>query len=103
MSDRPFVPVVVIAFAMLVSLLLFGGGGASAAVPGTALPLTGFGDMVVDGANHHLFITGAPADGVVLVRNEDGSAAGSIMGETDAGGWCSTVRPSTWPAAMARI
>ena len=86
MSDRPFVPVVVIAFAMLVSLLLFGGGGASAAVPGTALPLTGFGDMVVDGANHHLFITGAPADGVVLVRNEDGSAAGSITGETDAGG-----------------
>lgn len=69
------------------ALAVFGGADAAVAtVPGTPLPLTGFSHMVVDGAYHHVFITGASSDSVIVVRNEDGTSAGTITGESGAGG-----------------
>jgi hypothetical protein len=61
-------------------------GAASAAVPGTTLPLTGFSHMVVDGAHGHVFVTGSASDSAIVVLNEDGTSAGTITGETGAGG-----------------
>src|SRR5206468_3139987 len=66
---------------------VFGGADAAVAtVPGNALPLTGFSHMLDDGAHHHVFITGASGDSVIVVRNEDGTSAGTITGESGAGG-----------------
>jgi hypothetical protein len=61
-------------------------GSASAAAPGTTLPLAGFSHMLVDGAHGHVFVTGAASDSKIVVRNEDGTAAGTITGESGAGG-----------------
>ncbi len=72
--------------AALVVLLCAASGTASAAVPGTTLPLTGFSHMVVDGAHGHVFVTGSSSDSKIAVRNEDGTSAGTITGESGAGG-----------------
>ena len=79
--------------------VLGGAGTAAATIPGTTLPLTGFSHMIVDGAHGHVFVTGAPGDSVIVVRNEDGTSAGTITGESGAAGWCSTGRRSTLRAA----
>jgi hypothetical protein len=50
-----------------------------------ALPLTWFNSMVVDPVHNQVFITGRQ-DNVIAVRNSDGSDAGTITGETNAGG-----------------
>jgi hypothetical protein len=78
---RLIVPLVAAAFLAVVA-----GGSAAASVPGTSLPLSGYGHMLVDSATNHVFITGSSSDSTILVRNADGSAAGSIAGETGAGG-----------------
>jgi hypothetical protein len=80
-------PVLLLSSLTALALAAFGGAGdAAATVPGTNLPLTGFSHMVVDGAHNHVFITGAAGDSVIVVRNQDGSAAGTITGESGAGG-----------------
>jgi hypothetical protein len=71
--------------AALIAFLGFG-GTAGASVPGTSLPLHGYGRMVSDPANNQLFVTGGSSDSAILVRNEDGSAKRSITGEAGAGG-----------------
>jgi hypothetical protein len=72
--------------AALALVLCAAPGAASAAVPGTTLPLTGFGHMTVDDAHGHVFITGSPSDSTIVVMNEDGTTAGTITGEAGAGG-----------------
>jgi hypothetical protein len=72
--------------AALVVVLCAASGTASATVAGKALPLTGFGHMVVDGAHKHVFVTGSSSDSTIAVRNEDGTSAGTITGESGAGG-----------------
>jgi hypothetical protein len=72
---------------VVLSLALAGSTGpASAAIQTTNLSLTGFSHMAVDDARHHVFVTGAQADGVVVVMNEDGTSAGSIPGIGGASG-----------------
>jgi hypothetical protein len=71
--------------AALIAFLAFG-GSAAASVPNTSLPLHGYSRMVSDPANGRLFVTGGSSDSTILVRNEDGSAKGSIAGEAGAGG-----------------
>jgi hypothetical protein len=78
---RLIMPLIAAAF-----LVVIVGGTAAASVPGTALPLAGYGRMQVDAAHGHVFITGGPSDSTILVRNSDGSAVGSITGESGAGG-----------------
>jgi hypothetical protein len=72
--------------AALALVLCAAPGPASATVPGTTLPLTGFSHMVVDGAHGHVFITGSSADSKIVVLNEDGTTAKTITGESGAGG-----------------
>jgi hypothetical protein len=77
------------ATAFLATLALIGpgaGGVAAGSVPGTSLPLTGVSRMIVDGAHGHVFISGSASDSVLVVRNEDGTAAATITGESGAGG-----------------
>ncbi len=76
---RPLLAALVLAFACST-------GTAAASVAGTTLPLTGFSHMLVDGAHGHVFLTGAAADSKIVVRNTDGTAAGTITGESGAGG-----------------
>jgi hypothetical protein len=73
----------------LVAAMLFsiaGGGAADASIPGTTLALSGLGRMLVDPSSGQLFVTGNSSDSTVLARNADGSAAGSISGESGASG-----------------
>jgi hypothetical protein len=70
-----------------VAMMGLGGAASASAIPaGTTLPLSGFSHMLVDPVHAHVFITGVAADSTILVRNEDGTAAGSISGESGAGG-----------------
>jgi len=69
-----------------VLLLLAVTGSAAADVSSTTLPLQGYGRMLVDAAHGHVFITGGASDSTILVWNVDGSAAGSITGESGARG-----------------
>ncbi len=72
-------------------LLLAATAGSPAALAAssttTALPIQGFGDMVVDPAGHHVFITGNPSkpNSSIVVLNADGSSAGTITDESGAG------------------
>ena len=61
-------------------------GSAAASVPGTTIALTGFSHMLVDGAHGHVFLTGSASDSKIAVENEDGTPAGTITGESGAGG-----------------
>jgi hypothetical protein len=72
--------------AALVLVLCAAPGAASAAVPGTTLPLTGFSHMLVDSAHGHVFVTGSSSDSKIAVMNEDGTSAGTITDESGAGG-----------------
>jgi hypothetical protein len=73
--------------ALIAAAAVVGGGVSAASASGTTLPgLTGFGHMAVDGANGHVFVDGASTDSNIDVMNEDGTSAGSITGETGAGG-----------------
>jgi predicted regulator of Ras-like GTPase activity (Roadblock/LC7/MglB family) len=67
--------------AALVLALVGSTATAAASVAGTTLPLAGFSHMVVDGAHGHVFLTGAAADSKIVVRNTDGTAAGTITSE----------------------
>ena len=72
--------------AALVLALVCSTGSAAASVPGTTLPLTGFSHMLIDGTHGHVFLTGAAADSKIAVENTDGTSAGTITGESGAGG-----------------
>lgn len=68
---------------VLALALLAGSARPASAVPtAQQLPLPWFTSMVVDPVHGHVFISG---DGIA-VRNTDGSDAGTIAGESDAGG-----------------
>ncbi|MGH3427033.1 MAG: YncE family protein [Mycobacteriales bacterium] len=69
--------------AAVFALALIGGGSASAS---SVLPLTGYSHMVVDGPHGHVFVTGKSTDSAIAVMNTDGTPAGTITGETGAGG-----------------
>lgn len=81
---RPFLLVVVLV------AVLGGTATASAGIQSTNLSLTGFSHMAVDDAHHHVFVTGAQADGVVVVVNDDGTSAGTISGVAGASGMALT-------------
>jgi hypothetical protein len=71
---------------VLALALLAGSAKSASAVPAAQqLPLTWFNSMVVDPVHNHVFITGRQ-DNVIAVRNADGSDAGTITGQTNAGG-----------------
>ena len=73
--------------ALVASATVVAGGVPSASASGTSLNgLTSFGHMAVDGANGHVFVDGAPTDSTIDVMNENGTSAGSITGESGAGG-----------------
>ncbi len=59
---------------------------ATASVPGSTLGLTGFSHILVDGAHGHVFVTGSASDSAIAVENENGTSAGTITGESGAGG-----------------
>ncbi|WP_285469996.1 YncE family protein [Actinokineospora globicatena] len=53
---------------------------------GTALPLTDFGDLVVDQANRRLFVTGGSANNTVVVTDFSGRVVKTLPGQYGATG-----------------
>ena len=77
----------VIRWGLVAAVLLALGGTATARADNeTALPLTGFTRMVVDGANGHVFVTGSVSDSQIAVMNDDGTLDTTITGEAGAAG-----------------
>jgi hypothetical protein len=71
---------------LVATALVASAAPAAASVPGATLGLTGFSHMLVEGAHGHVFVTGSASDSVIEVENENGTSAGTITGESGAGG-----------------
>jgi WD40 repeat protein len=66
----------------------------------TTLPLTSYGDMVVDAAHGHVFVTGGFENNSVVVLNLDGTIVTTITGQSEAGGMVLDESSSTLYVAL---
>jgi len=72
---------------LVLALLLTAAGGASARADSTAsLPITGLSSIQVDDAHQQMFLTGDPADDVLLVTDMTGHVVKTFSGESGAAG-----------------
>jgi WD40 repeat protein len=72
--------------ALVATAVLLSGWTPSAAAAATTLPLTNYGDMVVDPAHGHVFVTGGIGNSSVVVLDFSGTIVKTITGQDGAAG-----------------